>query len=171
MRPVRCAHWSRFVERPCKRTRAIEGFIQPQVENNDLTNQEIPRAVRAKIRKAFPPQAPDISRMDFETLAAWHKECGLQRMVASAWTLEGYRWRRAASRASREYTARLLAHTGVIPGLCDQCQTRPITAHVAYKPMEAPRFAHYCDSCAPGMPPGWLSVTAFNRSPAVSLVA
>ena len=68
----------------------------------------------------------------------------------------------AASRASREYTARLLAHTGVIPGLCDQCQTRPITAHVAYKPMEAPRFAHYCDSCAPGMPHGWLSVTAFN---------
>lgn len=124
--------------------------------------------MRAQLRKPFPDQAPDVARLDFATLAAWRNECGLQRMLAPAWTLNGFRWRRANVRTGREYTARLLAHTGVTPGVCDQCQTRPATQHVAYQPMEDPRFAHYCGVCGPNMPPGWLVVAQANLRPTAS---
>ena len=138
------------------------------MEDYDLANHGIPRAVRAQMRKSFPPRAPNVAQLDFATLAAWHHECGQQCMVASTWTRDGFRWRRAARRSSHEYSVRLLAHTGVTPGVCDQCQIRAVTHHVAYKPMDAPRFAHFCGTCAPNTPPGWLAVTAFNRSQRVA---
>ena len=142
--------------------RGVRRLYPTQVEDNGLINRGIPRAVRTKMRKSFPHHAPDVSRVDFATLAAWYGECSQQRMVASAWTLDGFRWRRAASSVSREYTARLLAHTGAAPNVCDQCQSGPVTTHVAYQPMEAPRFSHYCAACAPNAAPGWLAVTTFN---------
>ena len=113
-------------------------------------------------------KTPDISQLDFVALAAWDQECTRQRFLTSAWTLKGFRWRRAATRADQEYTNRLLAHTSATPGLCDQCQTRAVTTHVAYQPKDAPRFAHYCGLCAPGMPTGWLVVATFGKSRADS---
>ncbi len=115
------------------------------------------------MRKAFPSHPLDVSRADFATLAAWYDECAQQRMAASVWTLAGIQWRRAASLASREYTTRLLAHTGVRRGVCDQCQTNPVTTHVAYQPITEPHFAHFCAACAPNAAPGWLTVTTFHR--------
>ena len=138
------------------------------MEDNDLTNHGIPRAVRMQMRKPFPLRAPNVAEVDFATLAAWHRECGQQRMLASAWTLNGFRWRRAARRVSHEYSTRLLSHTGVTPGVCDQCQMHSVTHHVAYEPMEAPRFAHFCGTCAPNMPPGWMAVAMFNVSQKVN---
>ena len=147
---------------PVQQNAALEGFIETQVEDNALIDPGIPRATRAKMRKSFPRHAPDIARVDCARVAAWSGECSQQRMVASTWNLDGFRWRRAARRVSREYTTRLLAHTGVTPGVCDQCQSRAVSSHVAYLPMEAPRFAHYCDVCAANAAPGWLAVATFN---------
>ena len=130
----------------------------------------ISRDMRAKLRKSFPASAPDIATFDFAALAAWHSECGLQRMLAPMWTPARYRWRRAHTRAQREYSARLLAHRGAGAGQCDQCQTRPASMHVAYQPMEAPRFAHYCGTCGPGMPPGWMFIAQLDRQPTQSPV-
>ena len=65
----------------------------------------------------------------------------------------------------------VLAHAEVTAGICDECQTRPATTHVAYQPQEAPRFAHYCEQCSQRMPNGWLVVTSFGKPAKASKAA
>lgn len=141
----------------------LEGF-HTFLRNIDTMSLKMPRAVLAKLRKTFPQEKPDVAHFDFPTLAAWHKECLLQRAITSTWTRNGRRWRRAAIQTDAEYTKRLLTHPSASPGMCDACQMRTPTTHVAYQPMEAPRFAHYCETCLPNMPVGWMCISTFGAA-------
>lgn len=120
------------------------------------------RAARAALRKPFPSEPPDLSEIEIAGLAAWEDECRRQRIVTSAWTLNGIRWRRAAIRASLEYTKRLVTHPSATPGRCDACKSHPVSIHVAYESREAPRFAHFCDACSRTMEPGWMCVATVS---------
>lgn len=127
-----------------------------------MIGSSVPHAMRAAMRKPFPAVLPDVTQLDFAALAVWSSECNQQMGLASKWTPARYRWRRAATRVGREYHARLLAHLGKVPGRCDQCQTQQPSMHIAYPPMEMPRFAHFCATCGPDMPPGWMCIAEFG---------
>lgn len=115
------------------------------------------RKARAALRKPFPRPAPSPDSLDTAALAGWIRECTLQRVFAPAWSLDGFRWRRASRRASLEFTARVLSDAGPPPAMCEHCHAQVATRHIVYE-QDAPRFAHYCSACGPSMPHGWMVV-------------
>lgn len=122
----------------------------------------MPREMRKQLRKPFPNVSPDISAMNFGTLHAWKDECMRQEMAAFRLSFDRYRWRRELMRASDEFSKRVLAHKGPKPDFCDNCGTRPVSNHVAYDTPDVPRFAHYCSTCSPSMPLGWMSMVVME---------
>lgn len=119
-------------------------------------------AARAALRKPFPRPVPDTVTLETDALALWLRECMYQCLIASRWNLDGLRWRRAHRRARREFTVRILGDAGA-SRLCENCHTNAATSHVAYSPHDAPRFAHYCNTCSQSMPVGWMVIVSQDQ--------
>ena len=86
----------------------------------------------------------------------------LAYVCSPRWSLTRWRTRRAQLQVHRTLSERLRTHVGPVPGQCDHCGERAPVTHVIHPPDNAPRFAHYCSTCAPSMPPGWCGLAGLR---------
>ena len=128
------------------------------IDHSAIANAQ-PQMDLARRQFGAPPTNRALNALGDAELSTWLHANGTARVHMRPWSLQGWRWRRALSQASRQFANRVQGSAEAPDDFCMICRSTRATDHRAIGHGASLQTVHYCDNCSAGGQAGWFTVS------------